>query len=104
MSSHLHKWIDLVFGRKARGPRAEAANNVFHYLTYDDVAQRFLDQVGAAAMCCRAVRLPDWAGEGCLEHRQVQRFSMQCMVKFACNMPCLCRNRTRACGTRCACR
>lgn len=43
VSARLHKWIDLVFGRKARGPRAEAAHNVFHYLTYDDVARRFLE-------------------------------------------------------------
>ena len=50
VSAHLHKWVDLVFGRKARGPRAEAANNVFHYLTYDDVAQRFLDQVGVGSV------------------------------------------------------
>ena len=75
VSSHLHKWIDLVFGRKARGPRAEAANNVFHYLTYDDVAQRFLDQVGPAMMCCKAVRMPDvWPVKGGSRLR-------------ACNMP-----------------
>lgn len=43
VSARLHKWIDLVFGRKARGPRAEAADNVFHYLTYDDVARRYLE-------------------------------------------------------------
>lgn len=60
MSAHLHKWVDLVFGRKARGPRAEAANNVFHYLTYDDVAQRFLDQVGTVGLGRRGAADAFW--------------------------------------------
>ncbi len=34
VSRHLHLWIDLIFGRKARLPEAEAADNVFYYLTY----------------------------------------------------------------------
>ncbi|KAK9807012.1 hypothetical protein WJX72_010768 [[Myrmecia] bisecta] len=42
VSRRLHKWIDLIFGRKAQGKRAEAANNVFHYLTYDDIALKQL--------------------------------------------------------------
>ena len=37
VSARLHKWINLVFGYKSRGPRAEAADNVFHYLTYDEM-------------------------------------------------------------------
>ncbi len=37
VSTRLHKWINLVFGYKSRGPRAEAADNVFHYLTYDEM-------------------------------------------------------------------
>ncbi|EKU21342.1 hypothetical protein NGA_2038300, partial [Nannochloropsis gaditana CCMP526] len=35
VSSHLHEWIDLIFGWKQRGPPAEAARNVFYYLTYE---------------------------------------------------------------------
>ena len=33
VSRHLHLWIDLIFCRKARLPEAEAADNVFYYLT-----------------------------------------------------------------------
>ena len=35
MSAHLHEWIDLIFGAKQTGPAAEAAANVFFYLTYE---------------------------------------------------------------------
>lgn len=35
VSSHLHEWIDLIFGYKQFGRHAEEANNVFHYLTYE---------------------------------------------------------------------
>jgi hypothetical protein len=33
-SQMLHNWIDLIFGRKQRGPESVKANNVFFYLTY----------------------------------------------------------------------
>ena len=33
-SAHLHQWIDLIFGASQTGKAAEAANNVFYYLTY----------------------------------------------------------------------
>ncbi|KIH63773.1 Beige/BEACH domain protein [Ancylostoma duodenale] len=33
VSSHLHEWIDLVFGYKQNGE--EAANNLFHHLFYE---------------------------------------------------------------------
>jgi hypothetical protein len=35
VSAHLHEWIDLVFGEKQQGPKAEEAVNVFVHLTYD---------------------------------------------------------------------
>ncbi|CAK8986108.1 BEACH domain-containing protein B (BEACH-domain homolog B) [Durusdinium trenchii] len=34
VSQHLHQWIDLIFGFKARLPDAASADNVFYYLTY----------------------------------------------------------------------
>ena len=35
VSKNLNSWIDLVFGFKQRGLHAEAAHNVFHYLSYE---------------------------------------------------------------------
>lgn len=43
VSSHLHLWIDLIFGAKQRGRAALEANNVFYYLTYYGVVD--LDKV-----------------------------------------------------------
>ncbi len=37
VSVQLHRWIDLVFGHKSRGAAAEKADNLFHYLTYDEM-------------------------------------------------------------------
>ena len=35
VSSHLHEWIDLIFGYKQQGKPAADALNVFYYLTYE---------------------------------------------------------------------
>uniref|UniRef100_A0ACD5Z3S4 Uncharacterized protein n=1 Tax=Avena sativa TaxID=4498 RepID=A0ACD5Z3S4_AVESA len=35
VSSHLHEWIDLIFGYRQRGKEAVMANNVFPYTTYE---------------------------------------------------------------------
>ncbi|KAJ2864991.1 hypothetical protein GGH94_002533 [Coemansia aciculifera] len=35
VSANLHKWIDLIFGYKQRGPESVKAHNVFYYLTYE---------------------------------------------------------------------
>ena len=37
ISANLHQWIDLIFGCKNHGKPAKRADNLFHYLTYDDV-------------------------------------------------------------------
>mmetsp|Transcript_19739 Transcript_19739/g.27117 ORF Transcript_19739/g.27117 Transcript_19739/m.27117 type:complete len:2769 (-) Transcript_19739:85-8391(-) len=36
VSEHLHEWIDLIFGCKQQGAAAIAADNLFHYLTYEN--------------------------------------------------------------------
>lgn len=42
MSSHLHEWIDLIFGCKQRGEEAINALNVFYYCTYEGKKEKSL--------------------------------------------------------------
>lgn len=35
VSQHLHEWIDLIFGYKQRGMASLAADNLFHFLSYE---------------------------------------------------------------------
>lgn len=35
VSTHLHQWVDLVFGYKQKGPAAVEADNLYYYLTYE---------------------------------------------------------------------
>jgi hypothetical protein len=53
VSAHLHTWIDLVFGCASSGKRAVECLNVFHYMTYDDIAIRCVSQSVAAALEAR---------------------------------------------------
>eukprot|EP00981_Chlorochromonas_danica_P013349 scaffold6207_cov189-Ochromonas_danica.AAC.5 len=35
VNSHIHKWIDLIFGYKQQGAEAIANDNLYYYLTYE---------------------------------------------------------------------
>lgn len=35
VSANIHKWIDLIFGYKQKGPKAVDALNVFYYCSYE---------------------------------------------------------------------
>ena len=48
VSQYLHRWVDLIFGYKQRGPNAVKAHNVFYYLTYEGAVQ--LEQIQDPAM------------------------------------------------------
>jgi hypothetical protein len=48
VSQYLHRWVDLIFGYKQRGPEAVKAHNIFYYLTYEGAVQ--LEQIRDVAM------------------------------------------------------
>ena len=37
VSASLHSWVDLVFGKASRGTPALKSNNLFNYMTYDEM-------------------------------------------------------------------
>mmetsp|Transcript_42211 Transcript_42211/g.96780 ORF Transcript_42211/g.96780 Transcript_42211/m.96780 type:complete len:532 (-) Transcript_42211:23-1618(-) len=50
VSANLHLWIDLIFGAKQRLPAAEAAANVFFYLTYELDLEKIEDETERDAL------------------------------------------------------
>jgi len=55
VSSHLHQWIDLIFGYKQTGPAAEEADNVFFHLTYEGAVDvsKVSDPIELRALECQ---------------------------------------------------
>ena len=42
VSRNLHHWIDLIFGSKQKGKKAEEACNLFHPITYADIYEKLV--------------------------------------------------------------
>lgn len=42
VSRNLHHWIDLIFGVKQKGKKAEEACNLFHPITYADIYEKLI--------------------------------------------------------------
>jgi hypothetical protein len=85
VSANLHHWIDLMFGAKQQGPAAEAADNVFYFLTYEN--QVLLDSVSDADL--KESLVSQIANYGQCPVQLFRRLHVPRMAAAACSIPVL---------------
>jgi WD40 repeat protein len=56
VTARLHRWIDLIFGHRQRGPRAERACNVFGRLSYEGAVDADALSPEERAVCLQQIR------------------------------------------------